>query len=335
MKWINIKEKRSILKFLLKTFFFLATLFVFDYSIGSLLKYLYFKQNSGPLYEITYSVDSTKADLIIFGSSTSHHDYPPSPFQNRLGMSYYNTSNDGTSILYHYAILRSILKRYSPKIVILGFDIGEFKADQKSYDRLSALLPYYDKHLELRSIIELRSKFEKIKLLSKIYPFNSTVYSVFIRNPYFAEYNLERKVDDNGYLPLNRFNNNPMETDVPDLNFDPDSTKIDFFKSFIKDCQLSNVDLYIIISPRFIKYPAKDPSVELAKKISDKYNVPFYDYSSDSLFLKHHEYFADRVHLNDNGAKVFSNIIVDKILQNEQKSSILKKLTWSADSVKK
>ena len=106
-------------------------------------------------------------------------------------------------------------------------------------------------------------------------------------------------------------------------------------RSNIKDCQLSNVDLYIVISPRFIKYPVKDPSVELAKEISDKYNVPFYNYSSDTLFLKHHEYFADRVHLNDNGAKVFSNMIIDKILQNEQMNSISKKYSWSADSVKK
>ena len=335
MKWINVKENRSGFQFLLKSFFFVAGLFVFDYSIGSLLKYLYFKQNSGPLYEITYSIDSTKADLLIIGSSTAHHDYHPSPFQNRLGVSYYNTSNDGTSLLYHYAVLKSILKRYSPKIVILGFDIGEFKSDQKSYDRLSALLPYYQNHSELRPIIELRSEFEKIKLLSKIYPFNSTIFSVFIRNPYFTGYNLKRKADDNGYVPLNRFDNEPMEIDVPDLKFDPDSNKIDFFKSFIKDCKLSNVDLYIVISPRFIKYPVKDPSVELAKEISGRYNVPFYNYSRDTLFLKHNEYFADRVHLNDNGAKVFSNMIIDRILQNEQKNSVSKKNSWPADSDKK
>ncbi|HET7116179.1 MAG TPA: hypothetical protein VFI29_06795, partial [Hanamia sp.] len=180
MNWANTKKKRDIFRFLLKSFVFLTILFILDYSIGNLLKYLYFRQGSGSLYAITYSIDSTKADLLVIGSSTAHHSYYPEAFQNRLGMSYYNTGNDGTSIFYHYAVLKSILKRYSPKMVILEFDIGEFNSDQKSYDRLSALLPYYYNHPELRPIIKLKSKFERIKLLSKIYPFNSMVYSVFI-----------------------------------------------------------------------------------------------------------------------------------------------------------
>ncbi|HET7115495.1 MAG TPA: hypothetical protein VFI29_03350, partial [Hanamia sp.] len=129
--------------------------------------------------------------------------------------------------------------------------------------------------------------------------------------------------------------NKPIQTDTPDLKFELDSNKVNFFKSFIKDCIDSNVNLYIVASPRFIKNVEKDPSVKIATEITDEYNIPFYNYSSDTLFLKHHEYFYDRVHLNDRGARVFSNKVIDKILQNEELNSISKKYDWSAEKIKK
>jgi hypothetical protein len=44
--------------------------------------------------------------------------------------------------------------------------------------------------------------------------------------------------------------------------------------------------------------------------------VPFFDLSNDSLFLHSPELFADISHLNDEGAKVFSGILTDKIHSN-------------------
>jgi hypothetical protein len=35
--------------------------------------------------------------------------------------------------------------------------------------------------------------------------------------------------------------------------------------------------------------------------------------------LKHPKLFADQIHLNDLGAKVYSNMVIDDIKENEQK----------------
>jgi hypothetical protein len=289
--------------------------------MGSLLKFLYFKQDSGLLYRTNYAIDSTIAEILIFGASTANHHYYPKLFEDRMHMSFYNAGRDGNSIFYHYSILQGILKRYSPKIVILDFDMDEFNKAQENYDRISSLLPYYESHPEIRSIIQLKSPYEKYKLVSKIYPFNSLIFTIAIGT---LKYNISRKNinDEEGYVPLTKIWKKRIVTDTSTVKFESDSNKINTFKSFIRDCANSNVKLYIVVSPRFIKFKFKSRSIEIANKIANEFNVRFYDFSNKPLFLNNPELFADRLHLNDSGAKIFSNKVIDNILQDQSKNLI-------------
>ncbi len=83
-------------------------------------------------------------------------------------MSCYNTGRDGKIIFYNYAVLKSILKRYTPKIAILDFNREEFSNDGESYDRLSSLFPYYYNHPEIRPILKLKNPLKKLKLFKNI-----------------------------------------------------------------------------------------------------------------------------------------------------------------------
>ncbi|MEO6707752.1 MAG: hypothetical protein ABIN04_18095 [Ginsengibacter sp.] len=316
MSYINKIREKGFLHFLLKAFLFLIILFLLDISIGSLLKYFYYKQDSGLLFRTNYAIDSTRAEMVIFGSSTANHHYYPNTFEERLHMSLYNAGRDGNSIFYHHSILQGILTRYSPKIAILDFNKEEFKKDQVSYDRISSLLPYYENHPEIRSTILLKSPYEKYKLLSKIYPFNSIIFTIAIGN---TDYNTRRKNinDEEGYIPLTRVWNRTIVTDTSNVKYELDDNKINAFESFIRDCVNSHVKLYIVISPRFTKYMSRDSSVIIANKIANEFKIPFYNFSYDPDFLTHPELFADEGHLNDSGAKIYSNKVIDKIIQNK------------------
>jgi hypothetical protein len=298
-------------------------LFFLDYVIGGILRHLYFKQDSGYLYRTTYAMDSTKADILIFGSSTANHHYYPPVFEKRMNMTVYNTGRDGNTVFYNYAVLESILKRYFPKIAILNFDIGEFQKERQSYDRLSSLLPYFDQHPHIRRIIELRGPYEKYKLLSKIYPFNSLIFSIGIGN---TDYNRNREYieDQQGYVPLMNQWNQHLHIDTSNLKYELDSNKINMLTNFIKDCINSNIKLYIFISPRFIKYYGQDQSVEIASKIAKEFDVPFYDYSKDAFFWNHPNLFDDQTHLNDSGARVFSNKVIDDMLHYKPQNAMIK-----------
>ena len=319
MDGIYTIKKIGPLNFMVKVILFLAILFLLDLAIGRILKYFYYKQESGFLYRTTYALDSTKAEMLIFGSSTANHHYRPVTFEKRLNMSCYNTGRDGNSIFYNYAILKSVLRRYTPKMAILDFNEEDFKRDQDSYDRITSLLPYYDNNPELRSIILLKSPFEKYKLISKIYPYNSLMFSIGAGN---AKFNKSREVvrDENGFVPLSGVWKNLMKTKSASTKYELDTIKINRFKSFIKDCINSKIKLYIFLSPKFIKYKYEDTSIMVAKNIAKKYSIPLYNYLNDSLFLYGKDLFFNPGHLNEAGAKIYTDMVIDKIVQNEKES---------------
>ena len=66
------------------------------------------------------------------------------------------------------------------------------------------------------------------------------------------------------------------------------------------------------MGPIYIQKFAETNDMKEIKSILAKYDVPFWDYSSDTTYLKR-EYFYDNPHLNDKGAKLFSTEIASRI----------------------
>ena len=313
-----MKKKNLIGYILLNTMLFIGIVFLLDWAIGGLLRKYYFTQDSGLMYRTTYALETTDADILVFGSSRANHHYSPAVFENRFNESFYNAGRDGNFLFYHYAILQGVLKRYTPKKVILDFMGGEFKVDQSNYDRLSALLPYYKTHPEIRPIIELKGPYENVKLLSKIYPFNSSLLSIAVGN---AEFNKSRTADTKGYIISNDVCVNPEKKILNEGRYQLDTTKIRIFEDFIRDCRERKVELYIVSSPYFVTYDSTDYSIQVGKEIAAKYRVPFFDFSMDPFFQSHPELFADIIHLNNNGATIFSNRVSDSMMVSRQYAS--------------
>ena len=311
IKFSDYDVKKNPYKyFFFKLVVLFALVFVSDFLIGNVLCYYYFKQQRGADYLTTYSIDSTRADLLIFGSSRASHHYQPAVFENHLNLTCYNAGRDGNFLFYHYGVLEAVLKRYSPKMIILDFVHGEFSKSQNSYDRISSLLPYYRSHPEMRSIIELKSPYEKLKFLSKIYPYNSLMLIMAGGNTLFSK---KEREDIDGYIPLTNVWNDAIKIENTPIKYEIDSIKIKVYKSFIQACINSKVKLYIICSPYFLKSTDADYSVKLAEEIANKYNVKFFDYSRDSTFINSPKLFYNAEHLNNEGAKVFSIKVVDFI----------------------
>lgn len=306
-------NKRDIQNyFFFRVLIFLFLLIISDLIIGMLLKKMYNQQSSGWLYRSSYALDSTKADILIFGASRANHHYYSRLFAQELNLSSYNTGRDGNAIFYHYAVLQSVLKRYHPKVAILDFSHAEFLKSADSYERISSLLPYYYSHVELQPIIQLKSNFEHLKLLSSIYPYNSLLFQIIAGN---SKYNTSRdnRADDLGYVPLHKMFKGVTVNNASYGNYDLDQLKINYFKKFINDCASARIKLYIILSPCFLKFNVNDASVVIAKKLSIDNKIPFLDFSSEPVFLENPTIYADESHLNDTGAKIFTKMVIDKI----------------------
>lgn len=295
----------------LKIVIFISIAFIADLIIGKVFNYFYFKQSSGWEYRTKYSIEDTKENILIFGASRAQQQYNPVYFEERLHQSAYNVGRDGEPIFYYYSVLQAVLARYAPKIIILDIENGVFRKSQDSYDRLSVLLPYYKSHPELRSIIELRSSFEKWKLLSHIYPYNSLLFKIAIGN---TKFNKKRNEDILGYVPLSGSLDEPIRTVDLSEKYDIDSNKVNFFKLFIEDCNKAKVKLYIVCSPYFFKPVGADQSMVLAKEIAGRKKIDFMDFSKDETFLNNPKLFDDTVHVNMEGSKTFSNKVIDSII---------------------
>lgn len=301
--------KNNYLRFFLNLLVMILILVSIDRVAGHFTKRLYFAEHTGVNYRTTYAMDSTTADILVFGSSRANHHYVPEVFEDSLKMSFYNTGRDGNFILYNYAVFKSVLSRYTPKIVILDLRPFELAYSSENYDRLSSLLPYYSYHPEIQSIINLRGKYEKYKLLSSIYPYNSTLLTVLFS---FSAKAGKQSSDNNGYVPLYGMISDTTFVVQHQNNIRFDSVNLHALESICSLCKAKSIRLVIVNSPSFVI--TIDPtSYQKLSKLALKYNATFIDYQNYPEFVKHAELFKDRSHLNDKGARIFSALLAKKL----------------------
>lgn len=302
--------KRNVyLYFAVKLILLLLIVFLIDFCIGNILRHFYLKEGTGRQYRATYTIEKTTDDILIFGSSRAYHHYVPSIIEDSLKQSCYNTGSPGQFLLYNYATLKAVLKRYSPKLIILDVSPRDLAEDKESYDRLSFLLPYYRDHPEIRPIVDLKSPFEKYKLLSSIYPFNSKFLMIIGGN---LNYFKNKFSDIKGYKPLYRKWNKSIEIKSPDT-YKLDRIKEKVFLSFIEDCDHAGSNLLVVCSPNFIKYNKPDYSITVMQKYAKSKNISFIDFTNDTAFINHPDLFDDLDHLNKRGSEIFTINLVEKL----------------------
>lgn len=306
---MEISSLNKVSRFFLRLVLIASLILLLDQVFGLILKHYYFRQENGKEAQTTYIIDSTVADILIFGSSRASHHYVPEVFESRLNKSFYNTGKDGNYILYSYAIFKSVLKRYYPKLIIFdirAYDLGDIPSE---YERLSQLLPYYQKYPEIRDVIDLRGPFEKLKQISAIYSYNSLILQIVNGNLGLikaGETNLK------GYIPLTR-TMKQEKIDLWDLNnIRIDENKIHALKDIISTCKQKNVDLVFVQSPSWLIIQDSVCKKIISDMCSEN-GIAYLDMSNDSTFIKRPDYFEDINHLNNTGATVFSDMLINKL----------------------
>jgi len=77
----------------------------------------------------------------------------------------------------------------------------------------------------------------------------------------------------------------------------------------INTCKTRGIRLVLVNSPVFINY-AFNSDINSFKEIAINNKLEYLDYSDDSIFLKNHTYFVDPGHLNEEGARLFTENLV-------------------------
>ena len=95
-----------------------------------------------------------------------------------------------------------------------------------------------------------------------------------------------------------------------------DVQSIKLFENYIVECKKNNIDIYLVYPPtyknshKYIKN--RDEIISYYTIISEKYQVPFLDYSNNVLSYST-EYFYNSQHLNKKGTKLFTKELSEDI----------------------
>ncbi len=292
--------------FIKKLFLFIFFSIILDFAIGTILEHFYFSQKSlvsgdNKLY---YSLNMTNENILVFGASTAIHGYIPEIVEDSLGISCYNTGWNGTNIYFSNTILNSVLDRYIPKVIIFDMTAWELVKADDDFDKLSEMYPYYYSNKSVKEVIDFSGKYEKYKMLSKTFRYNSKLLYILTQNL------RSQIIGDKGYEPL--YGNWKKNIEKDTLDVAPyDSLKFSCLDKFVSHAFEKGCKVVIVSPPVFRQY-AKNQYLAIEPYLKEKH-VEFWNFRNDTTFNNHIEYFYDYVHLNHTGAELFTKQIVDRL----------------------
>lgn len=308
-------EKKQVIVFAGKAFRFLIFFLILDFLLGSIAEFIFFKQSTGKYARITYSMEKTNQDILIFGSSHANRHYVPSVFEKKMNLSCYNTGVQGQEILFHSVLQEIILARKKPKIIILNIDQNWLFESPHAYERLSDLHPYYSKYqFYIKPLIKIKSKSAQVFLNLKSYRQNSTIVHIL-------KYFIAPQITLNGYNPLYEKMEVPLITNS-DISIQKpakikktiDSNFACALQNFIKIAKRNDITLFCTISPTLMGVEIENESISLIKQILKNDAIPLINFTNHPKFKGNYELFYDDTHLNNEGAILFSAFLTDSIV---------------------
>ena len=288
-------------KFIFKLILFLLFTIIIDTLFGILCENLTNSSIGGDTAKYHYISKECNDKILIMGSSRCSHHYIPSMFIDSLNSSCYNCGIDGNGIITMYGLLNVILEHNTPDIIVYditsSFDLQ--KNDNLKY--LGKLKRFYS-NKEIKTVFEKIDKKEIYKMFSSMYQYNSTLLQLIADNI------SPKQKNNNGYKALQGCMD--YEPKHNDNTIEYDSLKLDFIEQFILKCN-GKTQLIFTISPYY--FPSNDEIYEPVRKLCNKYNIPLLEHQNNTLFVKQKKYFKDSVHLNHEGAKLYTRIIIQQI----------------------
>jgi lysophospholipase L1-like esterase len=150
-----------------------------------------------------------------------------------------------------------------------------------------------------------------MKLISAIFPYNSLVFQIAMGN---LEFNKKRMQDTKGYIPLIGIMKNEQIDTSASIIKTIDRNKVLALNDIISTCQQKKIQLVFVNSPTW-GVIRDDYFEDRLLELCSENGIPFLDLSNHPAFISNPGYFADKSHLNNDGAMLFSKILTDTIRQ--------------------
>ena len=285
----------------------MTSLCLLDFAVGKLGDYIITKlpDNSGQIAKGFYRMNRLNTDIVILGSSRGLHHYVTAALKDSVNQytngSYtaFNASIRGKKIDCNSCAAESIMDRYPPKLLI--FEVTEYELSGGNIDTdMDFLAPLYTSNRFAKQYIDSLVWKKRIKYLSGFYRYNWKIpqiaSSFFLQN------------EETGYEPVFHVMDHIPESQAEDpvvIN----KHSLHHFCQVLKTAKEKKINLIVVTSPCFRSGIHNATLPDLCAQ----YGIPYIDMRNLELFNLHPEFFQDPLHLNDNGAHIFTGILFDKL----------------------
>lgn len=295
----------------------------------------YNKYYSLEIEDMNEIINGTKYhDLLFLGSSRSYYHINPKIIDSIAKTDSYNAGMTGANLLEMNMILQCYLKKHkAPKYVFLDLAWTSFDIDKRAINNPNIYYPFLDNEI----IFNTLKQHNRVQLLKYLPFLQSTEADDLIRQEVCLGL-LGQKKHANTDFYKGYFKNS---IDTIKLPFKPLHSKyilpvsergIGFLKQIINSCKEKNINLVIIYPPTYkIQDADLNPQFfHTIKKVCNDDHLPFLDYKNISL-SNDHRLFRDELHLNEEGANLFS-IFLAKDIKRYMAENLIKSTAFELSS---
>ncbi|SFD25217.1 hypothetical protein SAMN04489722_106225 [Algibacter lectus] len=254
-----------------------------------------------------------KKDIVIIGSSRGANNISAKQLEDETGMSCYNLSYRGSSVVFHEFILKTlILHNNKPKKVLLVIDNGyQFLKNHSLHFRFDRLFPLKNYSYINDKLIENNKKSYISNFLYSV-KINREDFSLKPKRVY--EVNV---MTSHGSKLLSGKNNEKLdyksEIKSYDIN-DEELHKLNSFKAIQEMCSKNDINLYFVFTPGLMSFD-NDFLTRFKELVNADEKIIVYDTLNKRY--KEKNIYRDHTHMFSNGAEIFTSEISEFINSNK------------------
>lgn len=250
-------------------------------------------------------------DILILGSSVAQLGIDARAVQDSLGMSCYNGGRQEQLFPYFLTTLKAAMAQHPPKHILLCMSEGNLSDETtgRAYDRL---LFYYGMDIaDIDSVLDSKGVAERVMNHSALYRLNRK-WLTLVR---FAMADDKTQQERNGSEFL------PHPAAYPERWPYEDTDTLTAIRrsqllEFMHICAEHGTELSVILTPRFFTKDSapESPLVHEVRALCVAGGVQFHNDSRLEPFNSDSTLFFDCVHLNVDGAAIYTDTIIRRLL---------------------
>lgn len=249
--------------------------------------------------------EKNNLDFLILGPSRAKHGIDPSVL-TALGTNGHNLGINATAMLNSMLVLDILVNHgVTTKVLVLQTDASDYASstDKNLLDQIKRLYPYDTE--KVREYVKRAGPLEQTLYFFDLYKLNRKALNIgfnFLKRNSLGDYS--------GYVGLPS-SSLPLDDKsvVQDLVYDPSSLNREALRVVQKICEEHGITLIVVFPPSYknVFYNEKEQGrlINDMKKDGIKNIIDLADVGKIKG-LNNKEYWRDAIHLNSNGAQVFS-----------------------------